>query len=178
MKVRAANSIMKTCMKLSNLPEGMNFTQRWNEDCQVDLIKMTRAHLMYVTMLNFKNGIESSSLEDQTKKNLRVLCNIFGSHDLYNDSSALYECGYFEKDHLTYVKENLEVKLKEIRPQILPLIECWSHPDNVLNSALGRYDGNVYETLFDWSKNKNPLNKQDKLPGFNEHIKPLLSSKL
>lgn len=43
----------------------------------------------------------------------------------------------------------------------------------MLNSALGRYDGKVYESLYLSAKNS-PLNDQDPFPGYHEHLKPNL----
>jgi len=42
------------------------------------------------------------------------------------------------------------------------------YPDNSLKSALGLYDGNVYETLYDWAKNKNVMNKSETIEGHHE----------
>jgi hypothetical protein len=44
-------------------------------------------------------------------------------------------------------------------------------PDNVLNSALGRRDGNVYEALYAGAK-ASPLNRVDPFPGYAEHLRP------
>ena len=34
----------------------------------------------------------------------------------------------------------------------MSLVDAFDHSDYVLNSALGRYDGNVYEDLFRWAQ--------------------------
>jgi acyl-CoA oxidase len=53
----------------------------------------------------------------------------------------------------------LELMTVKIRPHAVKLVDAWSVPDFLLNSALGRYDGKVYETLFDMAHRQNPLNK-------------------
>ena len=46
-------------------------------------------------------------------------------------------------------------------------------PDNTLCSALGRYDGNVYEALYGAAR-VSSLNKTDPFVGFEQHLKPTL----
>ena len=40
------------------------------------------------------------------------------------------------------------------------LVDAWSIPDYLLDSALGRFDGEVYPTLFKSAHERNPLNVQ------------------
>ena len=45
------------------------------------------------------------------------------------------------------------------RPDAVPLVDAFDYSDHHLNSALGRYDGNVYQHLFDMAQ-ASPLNRQ------------------
>ena len=47
-----------------------------------------------------------------------------------------------------------------VRPDAVALVDAYDYPDHVLQSCLGRYDGNVYEALYQYAKDS-PLNKQD-----------------
>jgi len=40
------------------------------------------------------------------------------------------------------------------------LVDAWSIPDYLLESALGRYDGDVYNQLFRLAHEENPLNQE------------------
>ena len=62
--------------------------------------------------------------------------------------------------------------LVSIRPNAVALVDAWSFHDYELNSALGRYDGNVYEALYKWAQ-KAPLNKTQVGPAY----KPILQAK-
>jgi acyl-CoA oxidase len=46
-----------------------------------------------------------------------------------------------------------------IRPHAVKLVDSWKIPDFLLDSALGRYDGKVYEDLFNRAHRLNPLNE-------------------
>ena len=52
--------------------------------------------------------------------------------------------------------------LAAIRPNAVALVDAFDYPDHVLQSCLGRYDGNVYESLYEWAK-QSPLNKTEVL---------------
>ena len=48
----------------------------------------------------------------------------------------------------------------ELRPNAVALVDAYDYPDHVLQSCLGRYDGNVYEALYEYAKGS-PLNESD-----------------
>ena len=47
--------------------------------------------------------------------------------------------------------------LKEVRKEAVPLVDALDIPDGMLNSVLGRYDGDVYTHLYKWAQ-KAPWN--------------------
>lgn len=50
--------------------------------------------------------------------------------------------------------------LSELRPNAVALVDAFDFPDAVLDSALGRWDGNVYEALYDYSLRSKLNDKQ------------------
>ena len=46
------------------------------------------------------------------------------------------------------------------RPEAVSLVDAFDYSDYILNSPLGRYDGNVYEALFRWAQ-RSALNKEE-----------------
>lgn len=56
--------------------------------------------------------------------------------------------------------EMIQMLTSQIRPHAVKLVNVWSIPDYLLDSALGRYDGRVYEELFDRPYRQNPLNRE------------------
>lgn len=68
--------------------------------------------------------------------------------------------------------------LSAIRPHAVNLVDAFDFPDEVLNSTLGVWDGNVYQRLFDEAA-KSPLN-QDMVHrhSFHSYLKPLMKSNL
>ena len=48
---------------------------------------------------------------------------------------------------------------KEVRKEAVPLVDAFDFPDGMLNSVLGRYDGDVYTHLYEWAQ-KAPRNRK------------------
>lgn len=75
------------------------------------------------------------------------------------------------------LQQRLETLLSQIRPNAVGIVDGFDIRDKILSSALGAYDGNVYERLFLEAK-KSPLN-QDPIPkAFNLYMKPFMRSNL
>jgi acyl-CoA oxidase len=67
----------------------------------------------------------------------------------------------------------LEVALDTLRPDCVALVDAFDFPDSVLNSTIGRKDGNVYEALYEAAKSSS-LNRQDPFVGYSEIWSPRL----
>ena len=59
-----------------------------------------------------------------------------------------------------------------LRPDACALVDAWDFPDRVLNSTIGRYDGNVYEAQYQAAA-ESPLNRSE-LPRFLAKVEPYL----
>ena len=46
------------------------------------------------------------------------------------------------------IRREVTALLNDLRPNAVALVDAFEFPDNVLNSAIGRYDGKVYEALY------------------------------
>lgn len=64
------------------------------------------------------------------------------------------------ESQITQVNGRIKELLTAIRPDAVALVDAFDFQDVTLGSVLGRYDGNVYENLFEWAK-KSPLNKTE-----------------
>lgn len=179
MIVRACYMIGNVCMKMAQTKAPME--TQWNEMFQQELIEMSRVHTMLITFQIFRDGIKSSWLQENTKKHLCTLCKIFAAHDVLNDNTALYECGYFSKtsdaSHSELLREYLKTQLVKLRPQILSLIESFDNNDNILNSCIGNSYGDIYENQLECAVNSE-LNKRDMFPDFEKYMQPFYKAKM
>lgn len=71
----------------------------------------------------------------------------------------------------------LENVLSKIRPNAIGIVDGFDIRDRLLNSALGAFDGNVYERIFAEAQ-KSPLNKEPVNQSFDKYLKKFLKSNL
>eukprot|EP00747_Dinoflagellata_sp_TGD_P107607 gnl/TRDRNA2_/TRDRNA2_170171_c0_seq5.p1 gnl/TRDRNA2_/TRDRNA2_170171_c0~~gnl/TRDRNA2_/TRDRNA2_170171_c0_seq5.p1 ORF type:complete len:509 (+),score=123.57 gnl/TRDRNA2_/TRDRNA2_170171_c0_seq5:121-1527(+) len=76
--------------------------------------------------------------------------------------------GIMDEERLELASVRIDELLDEIRPDAVALSDGFGFTDDQLNSTLGRYDGNVYEAIYEQAK-KSPLNKSTKMLGW-EHV--------
>ena len=71
---------------------------------------------------------------------------------------------------------------RRLRPDLVALTDAFDFPDRVLNSTLGRHDGNVYEHLFLEAKrsalNMTPDGKAIEVPAYIAVMEPYLDVEL
>ena len=67
--------------------------------------------------------------------------------------------GYMSSEQISLAKGQLYSLLCEVRKEAVPLVDAFDFPDQLLNSALGRYDGDVYTHLYQWAQ-RAPRNKK------------------
>lgn len=76
------------------------------------------------------------------------------------------------------MQERYVAQLGAVRKVAVSLVDAFDFRDEILNSALGCWDGNVYQRLFDMAAksplNQKPLHKES----FERSLKPLLKSHL
>ncbi|CAG8549248.1 17044_t:CDS:2, partial [Racocetra fulgida] len=58
------------------------------------------------------------------------------------------EEGYFGKEQAIIVRNAYFGMCKELRKEIIPLVDAWGYPDFILQAPLGKFDGDVYKGIF------------------------------
>ena len=79
---------------------------------------------------------------------LERLCAFFALQTMTSGMSTSWG-GIVSLDQVDQTQQAVGTLLKELRPDVIPLTDCMGFPDVVLNSALGPYDGDCYERLFE-----------------------------
>ncbi|KAG6460354.1 hypothetical protein O3G_MSEX011930 [Manduca sexta] len=78
---------------------------------------------------------------------------------------------------ISQLQTRYEELLALIRPNAVGLVDAFDIRDEILASALGAYDGRVYERLMEEAL-KSPLNKEPVNRSFHMYLKPLMQAKL
>lgn len=67
------------------------------------------------------------------------------------EAADFQRSGYLSSEQAELLRSKVDELLAIIRPQAVPLVDSFKLPDYLLNSALGRDDGEVYRALFDFA---------------------------
>ena len=65
--------------------------------------------------------------------------------------NSIFQDGYLNSQQASMLQSSVLDLLKELRPNAVALVDAFDFPDAVLDSALGRWDGQVYTALYDFS---------------------------
>ncbi|XP_060622449.2 peroxisomal acyl-coenzyme A oxidase 2 [Anolis sagrei] len=173
---RAFRMVQSAAIKLQSLVQsGIALHEAWNS-CSVQLAWAAMAHIHYIVVEQFVKALQSYEGEADIHRILKHLCDLFALHGMYLNMGDFMQDGYLSTEQVAMVTESYLDLLPVIRRDAVPLVDVFDFSDVSLNSALGSYDGRVYERLYEWAK-KSPTNNQDKRV-FETYLKPLFKNAL
>ncbi|GAA5865050.1 hypothetical protein JCM8547_007694 [Rhodosporidiobolus lusitaniae] len=132
----------------------------WNS-LLIDFFRCSVAHSQYYLVVNFAKAI---LYDEQLKSNaalhrIMTTCfELFATHTMEQEASEFLASRYLSPSQHELVRNRVHALLGEIRPQAVPLVDSFGIPDYLLNSALGRSDGDVYPALVRFGQYE-PLNR-------------------
>lgn len=125
-----------------------------------ELVDLSNNNIRYVTFWYFRKRITEGDLKcPNNRANLSNLCALYGLHTLYQNSNNCFESGYFQPgvEYASLMLDALKQLLKLLRPQIINIVEgSFANPDfkdmdHYLQSAVGNYYGDIFETHLKWA---------------------------
>jgi len=143
-------------------------------ECAIDLVGASRAHCHLIIFSAFEEQATAAAAEDAAVGRILVaVCALFGCITLLENLGDVV--GHLDVAQTGACRAALRQLLGVVRADVVPLMDAFEFPDNALNSALGRRDGNVYEALFSSTK-LNPINDPANEPfdGYKEVLRPVL----
>ena len=162
--------------------------EAWNEHMML-LISASRVHTEYFILKSFNDTI--TSLPESTSQELRLVLermrSLFALSTIINSRSvdALSfiettgtQSPYLSSTQLDTIRSLVDNLLDELLPNIIALTDAWDFSDASLCSAIGMYDGNVYENIMRWVEQL-PVNQKawkngGVQRGWNEWVDPIL----
>ncbi|CAO0794064.1 unnamed protein product [Mucor circinelloides] len=149
----------------------------WNS-MLVEISRISKAHSQFMLIRNFIVTLQND--EQLTKPEnrpmvrvLRLLASLFALHTMEKELSEFLVSGYLSAEQSAMLKEQVILLLEQIRPEAVSLVDAFALPDYFLHSALGRYDGKVYESMTEMAE-REPLNHTLVVDGYDECIKPFV----
>ncbi|CAO2637669.1 Peroxisomal acyl-coenzyme A oxidase 2 [Lemmus lemmus] len=152
---------------------GVDQYDAWNQTSVIHL-QAAKAHCYYISVRNFKEAVEKLDNEPAIQRVLQRLCDLYALHGILTNSGDFLHDGFLSGAQVDMARTAFLDLLPLIRKDAISLTDAFDFTDNCLNSALGCYDGHVYERLFEWAQ-KTPANNQEN-PAYEKYIRPLLQS--
>jgi acyl-CoA oxidase len=108
---------------------------------------------------NFFAALHDSPLSQDTTSVMENLYQLYALYTMDEDPRSFATSNAVTAPSLDALQDAILVLMTEkIRPHAVKLVDSWAMPDYLLDSALGRSDGKVYEDLWDRAHRQNPLN--------------------
>uniref|UniRef100_A0AAY4A6Y8 Acyl-coenzyme A oxidase n=1 Tax=Denticeps clupeoides TaxID=299321 RepID=A0AAY4A6Y8_9TELE len=142
----------------AQLQKGKRQEDAWNSTA-VDLVRASDAHCHYVVVKLFSSKLEEVQ-DSEVHSVLATLALLYALHGISQRSGDFLQAGLLSVSQLPRVSQKLKELLARVRPNAVALVDAFDYRDEMLNSVLGRYDGNVYENMFEWAR-KSPLNRTE-----------------
>ena len=139
-------------------------------DLMVDLHGLAIAHSESILVENFYNAVFVNTLkptvDSAAQSVFQDLFRLFSLTTMSSRSTEFILAGVLQRSELELLAPTIKQLLTSIRPHAVRLVDAWSIPDYLLDSALGRADGDVYNALWQKAHLENPLNMDTFNPDF------------
>jgi len=111
------------------------------------LYSLSTTHVKYFILATFAKEVDAlpEGASDGVKQVLHEQLVLFALSDIMAGERW---AGLLEAAEVDAVDAAVSLLCKRLRPNAVPLTDAFDFSDTVLNSALGRHDGRVYEALY------------------------------
>lgn len=117
--------------------------------------RASEAHVAYVMLKNNLLAVDSYFSDPSTKRVMELLLRLWALQCI--SAHAGDWIGIFEKRDVVDVDREIDLLIRALRPDIVPLVDSFGFLDQQLKSTLGRKDGDVYTAIYREAL-ENPLN--------------------
>lgn len=198
LKTTATISTMSDVMNMNFIIEAYKFmvcwllkvsSQKYKERLSIDkdpFISKSNSQVYFARTLSFTfceelvlerwhNFTNVEELEQSLAQVLERLGILYGLWALEKHLGTLYQAGYFEGPKPTeFVRAGILKLCSEIKNDAVSLVDAMAPSDFILNSALGKSDGQIYKNIYDSIMNaKNAMQRPDWYREFTDD-KPLI----
>ncbi|EGF79196.1 hypothetical protein BATDEDRAFT_89509 [Batrachochytrium dendrobatidis JAM81] len=144
------------------------------EECSQARLYAAKIHSYGYLFHRFKDGVLKAPANLQPI--LTKLCLLYGLYNISENTGPFLQYEFFTSLQIEWVKARVSELCKEIRVDAIPLTDSFNYSDFIINSPLGKYNGDVYQAYFDIINAAHP---PAKVPSyFQSEIYPLLHRKL
>ncbi|XP_049632143.1 peroxisomal acyl-coenzyme A oxidase 2 isoform X2 [Suncus etruscus] len=170
----AARLIKDSVHHLQTLMQsGVDRQDAWNQTTIIHL-QAAKAHCYYITVKSFAEALEKLEREPAIRQAVKRLCDLYALQGILASTGDFLHDGFLTGAQADMARTAYMDLLPLIRKDAILLTDAFDFTDQSLNSALGCYDGNVYERLFQWAQ-RSPTNTKGN-SAYEKYLRPLLQN--
>ncbi|XP_064597795.1 peroxisomal acyl-coenzyme A oxidase 1-like [Liolophura sinensis] len=172
---RAARLILASAQSIADLTkQGHSQAEAWNLS-SVLLVDTAMAHCEAFIVKVFSQRLSERTLDAGVRRVLTTLYRLYCCSSINSHLGDYLVDGYLSADQAKLLKEREISLFADLRPDAVALVDALDMPDEILDSCIGRYDGNVYEAMYNYAKNS-PLNKTEVHDSYYKYLRPLIQA--
>ena len=170
---RASRVLALTAERVNAVMAGGQSFDSAYEAAKVDLVRCAKAHCWSIILHNFIDAL-SNVRDASLLPVLTTLARLFALSHIERELGDFTEDGYLNVTQCALIRQSVRDLLPIVRVDAVAIVDSFDFSDHYLNSALGKWDGNVYEALYKWANTSNPMNDSDVAPGVERILLPLM----
>ncbi|CCF50048.1 hypothetical protein NDA11_001290 [Ustilago hordei] len=165
--VKKASEDYQACLK-----KGRSREQAF-EDCSQVRFVAASVHTSGYIFRQFRSAVERvEKTKDGVREHLELLAKFYGLWQMEEKAAFFLRSGWLTPEQLDYATAKVTEYCEKTRSFVIPLIDSFAISDHVLNSPIGRYDGDIYREYFRMVRRNNPQLKEH--PYFERLIRPFI----
>ncbi|XP_042211127.1 peroxisomal acyl-coenzyme A oxidase 1-like isoform X2 [Homarus americanus] len=146
-KATVSSMVSETAARLQEYCDmGRPFEHAWNSS-SVLLVKCAQAHIRYFTCEKYVVGVENPGLSEGVQNVLRQLCRLYLIYHITLNQGDFLRSGALTGYNMSILEGEMCRLLAALRPDAVSLVDSFDVHDRILDSTLGCWDGNVYQSL-------------------------------
>ncbi|KAG0083191.1 acyl-coenzyme A oxidase [Podila epicladia] len=145
-------------------------------DLNLECWRLCHAHSQYVLAKSAIDGVgraQAEGLSASTVTVLKRLSDLFALHTIQGSLGDFLEDYFVSPAQCQSLRQQIKSLQEQIADDAVTLMDAFDFPDHYLDSALGSYDGNAYQHLWDCAQ-KADINQHQVVDGYEEYIRPIL----
>ncbi|KAL4235299.1 Peroxisomal acyl-coenzyme A oxidase 1 [Mactra antiquata] len=170
----AASRLIKAAsLRIQSLMRIGSSSEEARNNSSVIMVKAAKAHCQVYIVKVFMEETLKSNMDTSVSKAMKTLCQLYATCGIYENLGNFIQDGFLSSKQADMVSNKMLSLFSEMRPNAVAFVDAFDYHDQVLQSCIGRYDGQVYQALYEYAKGS-PLNKSDVHESYYTTLRPLM----
>ncbi|KAJ3081391.1 fatty-acyl coenzyme A oxidase [Quaeritorhiza haematococci] len=143
-----ANLVKKAGEDFERFTAGGMKEEQAYEECSQSRLTAAKIHSYGYLFHRFHSAVIKCA-DEELKPILTKLCLLYGLYTIQENSGPFLQYGYFKPVQIDWIRTTVTALCRDVRKDAVPITDSFNFSDYIINSPLGRFDGNVYEHYFE-----------------------------